>query len=319
MGDVLAAADVLVHSSAGLTVLEAIIRGCPVVSYGFGYRHVRASNTALERFRLAQVARRPGDLEPAISRALETRLEPDPRFARRPSTASLILGNERRARTRPLWRLHTVRTATALAVSVVVAGWTLTAGASYSLVSHFAHIRPMTAVATGRPEVGILINTPGTQVTKVAGVLSSYGIHASFGLRRPSYPVVDRILSYGDQTLPSLPPGGLVRWMGARGQLRSLISSMGYHNHFLYESNGPSLGQWLVAHGAGGRLVAGAVRLQDSDDSLRALRPGQVVEVVVSDQSQVKPLLDKLTTELRSDHLAAVPVGRLIRDAGSSV
>ena len=30
MGDVLAAADALVHSSAGLTVLEAIIRGCPV-------------------------------------------------------------------------------------------------------------------------------------------------------------------------------------------------------------------------------------------------------------------------------------------------
>ena len=59
MGDVLAAADVLVHSSAGLTVLEAIIRGCPVVSYGFGYGHVRASNAALERFGLAQVARTP--------------------------------------------------------------------------------------------------------------------------------------------------------------------------------------------------------------------------------------------------------------------
>jgi UDP-glucose 4-epimerase len=37
MGDVLAASDALVHSSAGLTVLEAIIRGCPVISYGFGY------------------------------------------------------------------------------------------------------------------------------------------------------------------------------------------------------------------------------------------------------------------------------------------
>jgi glycosyltransferase involved in cell wall biosynthesis len=37
MGDVLAASDALIHSSAGLTVLEAIIRGCPVISYGFGY------------------------------------------------------------------------------------------------------------------------------------------------------------------------------------------------------------------------------------------------------------------------------------------
>src|SRR3984885_12025466 len=36
MSDVLAASDALIHSTAGLTVLEAIIRGCPVISYGFG-------------------------------------------------------------------------------------------------------------------------------------------------------------------------------------------------------------------------------------------------------------------------------------------
>src|SRR5262249_5091998 len=62
MGDVLAASDALVHSSAGLTVLEALIRGCPVISYGFGYGHVRASNAALERFGLAQVAKHKEDL-----------------------------------------------------------------------------------------------------------------------------------------------------------------------------------------------------------------------------------------------------------------
>src|SRR5205807_8589990 len=95
MGDVLAAADTLVHSSAGLTVLEAIIRGCPVVSYGFGVGHVRASNRALVRFGLAQVARTEEDLGPALERALAERAEPDERFARQPSTASLILNNER--------------------------------------------------------------------------------------------------------------------------------------------------------------------------------------------------------------------------------
>ena len=35
MSDWMAAADAMVHSTAGLTVLEAHIRGCPVVSYGF--------------------------------------------------------------------------------------------------------------------------------------------------------------------------------------------------------------------------------------------------------------------------------------------
>jgi UDP-glucose 4-epimerase len=319
MGDVLAAADVLVHSSAGLTVLEAIIRGCPVVSYGFGYGHVRASNAALERFELAQVARRATDLEPAIQRALEHHPEPDGRFARRPSTASLILGDERRARTRPLWRLRTVRTVTAMATALVIAGWTLTAGASYSLVAHFAHIRPMTAVETARPEVGVLVDAPVSQVPLLADVMSSYGIHASFGLARPSYSDETSVLNYGDQPLPRLPTGGLVRWLGARGQLRSLGAAMGYSRHFLYASSGPSVGQWLLAKGAGGQLVAGAVRLQDPDDALGSLRAGEVVEVVVNNQNQLMPLLDKLLYGLHTRHLEAVPVGRLIRDAGNTV
>ncbi|HEY3727967.1 MAG TPA: NAD-dependent epimerase/dehydratase family protein [Solirubrobacteraceae bacterium] len=319
MGDVLAAADVLVHSSAGLTVLEAIIRGCPVVSYGFGYGHVRASNAALERFKLAQVARNATDLGPAIQHALEHRPEPDGRFARRPSTASLILSDERRVRTRSVWRLRTVRTAAAMAVTVAIAGWTLTAGASYSLVSHFAPIRPVTAVAVARPEVGVLVDAPGGQIPQLADVLASYGIHASFALNQASSPVETTVLSYGDQALPRLPTGGLVRWMGARGQLRTLMASMGYRNHFLYESSGPSVGQWLVAHGAGGRLVAGAVRLHDGDDSVGQLRPGEVVEVSVSSPTQMMHVLGKLIYGLEIRHLSAVPVGRLMRDAGTSV
>ncbi len=319
MGDILAAADVLVHSSAGLTVLEAIIRGCPVVSYGFGYGHVRASNAGLERFRLAQVARNERELGPAIKHALEHQPEPDPSFARRPSTASLILGDERRARTIPVWRVRSARAAVTTAVALGVVAWTLTAGASYSLVSHFAHIRPVTTFETDRPEIGVLIDAPRGQVSALAGMLSSYGIHASFTLGQASSPIETTVLSYGDQAVPRLPTGGLVRWLGARGQLRRLITSMGYSRHFLYASSGPSLGQWLIAHGAGGRLVAGAVRLQDSDDPLGRLRPGEVVEVAITSQRQLMPLLGKLLFGLHADHLAAVPVGRLVRDAGTSV
>ena len=51
MGDWLAAADALVHSTAGLTVLEAIIRGCPVISYGWGRGHIRANNRAYRALR----------------------------------------------------------------------------------------------------------------------------------------------------------------------------------------------------------------------------------------------------------------------------
>src|SRR5205807_549764 len=151
MGDVLAAADTLVHSSAGLTVLEAIIRGCPVISYGFGVGHVRASNHALVRFGLAQVARNEKDLGPALERALAEQPEPNGSFARRPATASLILSDERRARRLPRWRVRSTRAATTAAVATLVAVWTLTTGTSYKLVSHFVHMKPTTAVSTTRP------------------------------------------------------------------------------------------------------------------------------------------------------------------------
>jgi UDP-glucose 4-epimerase len=319
MGDVLAAADVLVHSSAGLTVLEAIIRGCPVVSYGFGVGHVRASNAALERFKLAQVARKLRDLGPAIGRALEHRPEPDGSFARRPSTASLILSDERRVHQLPVWRVRTARAATTLAATVAVAAWTLGTGASYSLVSHFVHMRPVTAVATDRAEVGVLIDAPAAEIPTLADALASYGIHASFAVAKASSPVETTVMTYHDQALPRLPTGGLVRWLGTRGELRRLVGPMGRDHHFLYASSGPSIGQWLFAHGAGGRLVAGAVRLHDSDDSLGSLRAGEVIEVSPTSASQLQPLISKLIDGLHDDHLAAVSVGRLIRDSGSSV
>ena len=126
------------------------------------------------------------------------------------------------------------------------------------------------------------------------------------------------VSSNHDQALPRLPTGGLVRWMGARGELHKLLELMGYQRHFLYASSGPSIGQWLVAHGAGGKLVEGAVRLQDADDSLGPLRPGEVVEFSVSSAQALEPLLGKLLDGLREEHLAAVSLGTLMHDAGKT-
>ena len=60
------------------------------------------------------------------------------------------------------------------------------------------------------------------------------------------------------------------------------MGMLGYGHHFLYASSGPSVGQWWMAHGAGGRLVAGAIRLQDRDDRVGHLRAGEVVELSVT-------------------------------------
>jgi UDP-glucose 4-epimerase len=316
MGDVLAASDALIHSSAGLTVLEAIIRGCPVVSYGFGYGHVRASNTALKQFGLAQVARAYDEIEPALGRALARRPQPDGSFARRPSTASLILTDERRARTLPRWRLRTARAATATATVAAVALWGLSAGASYSLVSHLAHMRPMTAVETSLPEVGVLLDAPTTHVGPLASQLAAQGIHVSFALSHPPPENQLGFLRLGDQCVPRLPGGGLVRWIGTSAQLHRWSDQLGRAHHFLYASSAPDIGQWWLAHGAGGLLIAGAVKVDDAGDVPLQFRRGEVVELSAGSVQQLLPLLAKFESQLRAEHLRAVSVGRLLHDAG---
>ncbi|HSO97716.1 MAG TPA: hypothetical protein VLP43_02105, partial [Solirubrobacteraceae bacterium] len=318
MSDILTASDALVHSSGGLTILEAIIRGCPVISYGFSYGHVRATETALRRFDLAQVARHRSEIGPALANALQSRPDPDPTFARQPSTASLIFADERRIQPLSAWRLRSARAATSSAVVIALLAWALTTGASYKLVSNFVHMRPLTAVATTRPEVGVLVDAPAGELPALANSLTGDGMRASFAVNGSFPPQRLGSLGSGDQAVPRLPNGGLVRWLGTRGQLRRLLRRLGYGRHFLYASNGPSVGQWWMAHGAGGRLIAGAVRLDDSGDALGSLHPGEVIELRVGNLNDGVALLGRLRQRLGALGLTGVPVGRLMRDAGIS-
>lgn len=93
MSEVLAASDVLIHSTAGLTALEAQIRGAHVISYGWGVAHLRANNRAYEEFGLAQVAHDHDELRAALRRALAAPRPPwQPAYAALPSAADVVLG-----------------------------------------------------------------------------------------------------------------------------------------------------------------------------------------------------------------------------------
>ncbi|MGD9736955.1 MAG: NAD-dependent epimerase/dehydratase family protein [Solirubrobacterales bacterium] len=119
MSDWMAAADAMVHATAGLTVLEAHIRGCPVVSYGFNAGHLRANNAAFERFGLAEVARSEHELESVLRHVTRERRSPDSSFASLPAISSRVLAARPRVRQQPVWKLRAGRTATAAAAAVV--------------------------------------------------------------------------------------------------------------------------------------------------------------------------------------------------------
>jgi processive 1,2-diacylglycerol beta-glucosyltransferase len=91
MPDVLAATDVLVHSTAGLTVLEALVRGARVISFGWGVGHIRLNNAAYRRFGLADVVPDARRLTEAIRCALDSPRLPDLAYGQRPTAAEVVL------------------------------------------------------------------------------------------------------------------------------------------------------------------------------------------------------------------------------------
>jgi processive 1,2-diacylglycerol beta-glucosyltransferase len=91
MPEWMAAADALVHSTGGLTVLEALMRGLPAISYGWGRGHVRVNNAAFRRFGLADVVSTRDELLPAIRRAFDRGRTSIDGFLSLPSAASVVL------------------------------------------------------------------------------------------------------------------------------------------------------------------------------------------------------------------------------------
>ena len=91
MPELMAAADVLIHSTAGLTVLEALICGTRVISYGWGLGHIRANNAAFRAHGLADVALTRDELRDLLQRALREPAEPLGAWFELPSAVDVLL------------------------------------------------------------------------------------------------------------------------------------------------------------------------------------------------------------------------------------
>lgn len=320
MSDILSAADALVHSSVGMTLLEALIRGCPVISYGFGYGHIRVSNKALERFGLAQVARSESELQTALAIALRQRPEPGDAYVDRASTVSLILANERRSVPVWSWRVRTLRAAAALASTAAACIVIASTGPAYAVVSDVAHTQAVTAVPTPKSQVGVLVDATDAQAAPLARILAAEDMHVTFGVDHAQPDLTRGIVANGDEAVPWLTGDGPGDLWYEQHMLASLGHEMGWQERrFIYTSSDQSLEQWMVAHHAGGELIAGKVELGRHRNALAHLRDGEVIELQVKNLDGAITQLLQLDRQLRADHLRAVPVGQLMRESGLQV
>jgi processive 1,2-diacylglycerol beta-glucosyltransferase len=86
MPDLLGGASVLVHSTGGVTCLEAAVHDCPVIAYGFGHGHLRANLHAMRGSDLLVHARTRSELRSRLEQVLGS--EPVGRAATALPTAS---------------------------------------------------------------------------------------------------------------------------------------------------------------------------------------------------------------------------------------
>lgn len=317
MSDLMGAADAIIHSTGGVTAMEALLRRCPVIAYGAPWGHARVNADIAERQGLGQRA----ESLPELARALHRIFDPVdpwpvPEVPPAPSAAPLVLKPLVRVQPRPAWVPRLTRMATSAAMSVMAIGWGLNSEAAYSLAARVLHAKPLTAISTQRPQVALVLRVPRGSLDQVRRVLDARGEHASFAVAGGLDTRRRRALAAaGDDTVPELTQGKAMHWLKTRRILRRDRRELGLPKrfYFLTPQKGFNLGEYLYGRVSGARAVDGAVRITlPSPRVNRPLRRGQVVVVTLDPRSPGSMVaFDALLSELGRDGLRSVSVDDL--------
>jgi processive 1,2-diacylglycerol beta-glucosyltransferase len=273
MPQLLAAADVLVHSTGGVTCLEARATGTPVVSYGLPVGHARLNTRAMAELDLLRLANDTDELREHVQASFAERAaapEEHPleglfekpalgeergaaaagvvvasvargRSAQthaheHPEAVDVVLGAPRRVRPIPLWRLRLVAFTAQLTLLLVAGTWMMSTDEVNAVAAAILHVHPLARVHTRQPDIGLIVSTPSGDVLRVADTLAAHGIHVSFaddGVQARS--TIIALRSLGDELLPEVAPGSsLLRWVRTRGALRAQARALGLHHHFYF-------------------------------------------------------------------------------------
>jgi UDP-N-acetylglucosamine:LPS N-acetylglucosamine transferase len=349
MPEILSAADALVHSTGGVTCLEAKATGTPVVSYGLPVGHARLNTRAMADLDLLRLAGNTDELRAHVEasfgerHALSGRVASHPQEGLvaiagddtllasdlpaasdppvghgvvEPAAVDLVLDAPRRVHPIPLWRLRLVAFVTQLVLLLVVSTWLMSTDEVTAFAALFLGVHPLKQVKTIEPDVGLVVRAPVGDVKLLANELASAGIHASFtdNGAHASATIVD-LRSLHDQLLPEMPHSGSpFRWVRTRGTLRSQARALGLHHrfYFLQPPKGLTVGQLVLARTTGATPVAGALRL-NAGGSLpqRPLRAGDVLVVSVNGAASSLTGVERIVSWLRSDGLSVEPLDSL--------
>jgi processive 1,2-diacylglycerol beta-glucosyltransferase len=330
MPELLAAADVLVHSTGGVTCLEAMAAGTPVVSYGLPVGHARVNTRAMAALDLVRLANDTEELREHVrasftaDAACSSAALGGSAGEQDPAAADVVLDAPRRVRPIPRWRLRVVAISTQLVLLLGLGTWMMSTDEVTAVASKILHVHSLAVVKTGQPDVGLIVRVPAGDVPLVAKVLARHDIHVSLadGGGVPSPATIAAVRTLGDELLPEMPDSGpLLRWVRSRSVLGAQARALGLHHHFYYlqPRGGLTVGQLVLARTAGATPVSGALRLSATGPlPRRRTRAGDVLVVQLNGSSASVLGLERIVSWLAGDGLAAEPLSWLTRSPSIS-
>jgi processive 1,2-diacylglycerol beta-glucosyltransferase len=319
MPQLLAAADALVHSTGGVTCLEAQAAGTPVVSYGLPVGHARLNTRAMAELDLLRLANDTRELREHVQASMQEPALPREHAAETgPAAVDLVLQAPRRVRPIPRWRLRAVALSTQLVLLLGVGMWTMSTDEVTGLASAMLRVHPLKHVVTNDPNVGVIVRAPAGDLTAVAARLAARNIHVSFaddsGVPAPA--TIATMVGLHDELMPEAPGNRLLRWMRTRGVLRSQARALGLHRHFyfLQPRGGLSVGQMVLARTTGATPVAGVAQWNATGPlPQRSLRAGDVLVVSVDGSPTSVLGVERLASWLDAKRLGVESLASLER------
>jgi UDP-N-acetylglucosamine:LPS N-acetylglucosamine transferase len=315
MSDVLAAADALVHSTGGVTVLEALARNCPVIAYGAPPGHARLTAKALVKHGLGRLALSPEELTVSLRSVLER-----PRTVVRttlsaPSCASLVLEATPRPTTEPALRARLARRATLATVALILPIWGLSTDLPYALAANTLDVAPLSVVSTGQGDVGLVITASPSLVPGLVTELRRHHAHASFAFSAPVGSGLLRSLARAqDEPLPALGSGEATGWLHTRDHLNDLFAALRVRGvRYYLAPDALTFGQYLLARGQGALPISGSRFGPDVPAPSRGLHRGEVIVLELDKRRpEANAAIDNLLATLARNGLRGVSVKQLL-------
>ncbi len=326
MPEILAAADVLVHSTGGVTCLEAKAAGTPVVSYGLPVGHARLNTRAMASLDLLRLANDTDELRSHVQASFldaDSASESDSApagesvDAAQPEAVDVVLQAPRRVQPIPRWRLRLVAFATQLTLLALLGSWMMSTDEVTAVADKLLHVHELVHVTTAQPDVAVIVHAPAGDIASVAGVLAGKGIHVSFADDSgvPSRERIGELRRLSDQLLPEVSSGPLFHWVRTRGVLRSQARALGlgHRFYFLRPRGGLSVGQTVLARTDGAIPVKGRLQLNATGAlPQRPMRAGDVLVVELDGSSASLRGLERIVAWLGSSGLRAEPLSWLV-------